>query len=108
MHESQLIKKTDLLKQRNGSYNKLEQTLLQVGSIIKELEALLPIIDLNTYELNELMTVIIGLSELLVFPVDPSSPLATDLAAIAKQTKLINDIITGTNRLPAIEKATGQ
>ncbi len=99
MHKSQLIKKTDLSKQQNGSYKKLEQALLQVGSKIKEVEALLSIIDLDTYELNELMTVITGLG----LQVDPSSPLTTDLATIAKQTRRMNEVITGTNRWPTIK-----
>ncbi len=108
MHKSKLIKKTDLLKQPNGSYKKLKQALLQVDSKIKELENLLPVIDLDAYELNELMVAIIGMGELLIFQIDSSSPLTTDLTAIAKQTRCINEVITGTNRLPAIKKATGQ
>ncbi|MBN1993190.1 MAG: hypothetical protein JW953_10840 [Anaerolineae bacterium] len=60
-----------------------------------EAEALLTLIDASVHELNQPMTVILGLSELLLAQTDPKSPAAADLSIIVQEMQRMNEVVRG-------------
>ena len=66
---------------------------------ISEAEALLLTLATIVGELKQPLTVILGLSDLLLAQVEPEDPLATDLTTIAKQANRMGEIINGVDYL---------
>jgi signal transduction histidine kinase len=98
--ETRLTESIELFNGREGAYRvQVEQALQQVESKVEALIAMLVEIELDTHEMYEPMTVILGLGELLLSQVDPDSSLAVDLAVIVEQTKRMHGIMNDINRL---------
>ncbi|MBN1217750.1 MAG: hypothetical protein JXM69_02385 [Anaerolineae bacterium] len=74
---------------------KLEQTRLAIDNPTTEAEALLMVIDTSVHEMNQPMTVILGLSELLLAQFDPASAEAEDLTIIVREMRRMNEIVNG-------------
>ena len=67
--------------------------------MIAELELLCSAIQQQVQDLNQPLTVILGLSELLLARVEADSPLATDLSVLVKQVDRISQTIATVNGL---------
>ncbi len=95
-----LIKEIELLKtENNDKQHRGNLSAQQAESKLREAEALLAVIELSARELNEPMTVIMGLSQLILPHVDSNSLIGTDLAVIIKQVERMNEIVKGINYL---------
>ena len=66
---------------------------------IKQMEALLFIIEADIHRLDQPMTILMGLSDLLLSKVDPDNFLTKDLVEITKQIKQMDQIIKGLKHL---------
>jgi len=86
MYEPQLIKRT------SQNYKQVTPPLPESN---QEEEALLLVINASIHELNQPLTVVMGLTELLLGQAEPGSALAADLAIIVKETQRIHEIIRG-------------
>ncbi len=87
------------LEQQSVHCNSDDQVLWEAENIVKEVTALLAVIDLTIHELNDPMTVILGISELLRSQIDPDSPLAADFGTISQQINRMSEIVRGINQL---------
>jgi signal transduction histidine kinase len=89
---------------KNGRSN--GQVDQQLERMVAELELLCSAIQRHIQDLNQPLTVILGLSELLLAGVEADSPLATDLRVMVKQAgrmsqtiNVVNDLIDQKNRV---------
>ncbi len=99
MCKIELTKKVIPPKQHNENHKPVEQTLQQAENKIREAEALLLTIDTIFGELKQPLTVLLGLSHLLLAKVDQDDPMTTDLLTIDKQVQRINEIVSGVKHL---------
>jgi signal transduction histidine kinase len=99
MGEPQLVEEVTLLEQQHGNHKQAQQTLLQAEDKVREAEALLMVIDSALGELKQPLTVILGLSDLLLARMDQNDSTAADLRTIAEQVKRISEIIKGVDYL---------
>ena len=76
-----------------------EHTSRQFDGDIKEMEALLAVVNLAIHEMSQPVTVVLGLSELLLAKVNRNDPIVTDLTTIYKQVNRMSEIIKGIHRL---------
>ena len=75
--------------------HRLKSTHLATNDPYAEAEALLMVIDTSVHELNQPLTVILGLSELLLAQFDSTSAEAEDLNIIVKEMRRMNEIVNG-------------
>jgi signal transduction histidine kinase len=94
-----IIEGLNLLAKQSINQKEVEHTMQQIHSNSTETEALLLVIGTSVHELNQPMTVVLGLSELLLSEADPGSPLATDLDTITKEIRHMNEILRGLSLL---------
>jgi signal transduction histidine kinase len=87
----------------NSKLEQFEQTMEQVEDKIKETAALLLTINTCVLELNQPMTVILNMGELVLSEVGPDHPLAADLTTIVGQARRMSEIVKGINRLAYYE-----
>jgi hypothetical protein len=73
--------------------------LKQRSRNIKQMEALLFIIEADIHRLDQPMTILMGLSDLLLSKVDPDNFLTKDLVEIIQQIKQMDQIIKGLKHL---------
>jgi signal transduction histidine kinase len=99
MDESKPAEEVISWGQQNRNEKQLAQALQQAEDKIREAEALLLMIDTVSGELKQPLTVLLGVSHLLLAKVDQNDPIATDLSTIVKQVKRITEIINGVDHL---------
>ena len=87
------------LDKQNDALQAIQQALPQAENKTIKAEALLLTVNTVISELNQPLTVILGLSELLLAQIDRTDPIATDLVIISKQVNRMSEIIKGVNRL---------
>jgi signal transduction histidine kinase len=96
MHQLKLTEGINLLEDQNRDYK-------QPAPVTREEEALLLVIDASVHDLNQPMTVILGLSELLLSQVEPDSPFAEDLSTIVEEARRMGETIRGLSLLTHYE-----
>ncbi len=79
-----LVNKTTSLKEQNGHCNSDDWVLWEAKNIIKEVTALLTVIDLSSHKLNGPMSIVLEMGELLQSQIDPDNPLVLDLTKIVE------------------------
>ena len=95
MYEPQFINKTFLSQHQNGSTKQVELSMSQFETSSQEAEALLMVIEASVHELNQPLTVVLGLSELLLSQAEPDTPQAEDLSIIVSEMRRMNEIVRG-------------
>ncbi len=99
MYNSQLNTEPTLLEKQNGNHTYLDQAIQPSPNAAAEIEALLLLIETSVDELNQPMTVVLGLSELLLSHAASDTPLSKDLNIIAKEIRRMNEVLRGLNLL---------
>lgn len=99
MYASSQIKKKQLSANPTGNHEQFEPVIQQVEDTIKETAALLLAINTSVHELNQPMTILLNLSELLLAEAEANSQMAADLSTMVEQTRRMSEIVRGINRL---------
>ena len=99
MCKPKLLEETSPPGQSNGNNMQAELTLQQAELKVKEAETLLLAIDTAFGELKQPLTVLLGLSDLLLTRIDSDDPIAEDLANIVKQVNRMSSTINGVDYL---------
>jgi signal transduction histidine kinase len=100
MYNPQLNEGIDLLeKQIRNHTSHLDLTAQQTKSSTEDAEALLLLIEASVDELNQPLTVVLVLSELLLSQADANTPLGKDLNIIVKEIRRMSEVVRGLNLL---------
>lgn len=99
MHTSPQIKQKQFLANPTGNSEHFEPVIQQIEDKIKETAALLLTINSSVHELNQPMTILLNLSELLLAEAEANSQMAADLSTMVEQTRRMSEIVRGINRL---------
>jgi hypothetical protein len=91
MYMSPSGQRTNSIKKQNKGYQAPAPP--SAGSL--EEEALLLVIDTGIRQLNEPLTSVLNLSELLLTQAGPASPLAEDLRHLQEESQRIKEIVRG-------------
>ena len=99
MRTHSLLEEAIPLDQPAEIYKQAQQIFQQGERKIREAEALLLTIALIFGELKQPLTVVLGLSNLLLTNADQDDPLAADLITIGAQINRMNEIVKGIDQL---------
>jgi signal transduction histidine kinase len=99
LYRAHLLEELKLLRQQSKQEEQVEQVLRRLEDRIREVQSVLLMIDSVFGDLNQSLTVIMGLSALLLAKVDQNDPIVTDLNTIAGQVKRIRETIKDLNYL---------
>ena len=75
--------------------NHIDPNIQQAEYKIKEAEAILHFVDSVVGEVKQPLTVLLGLSDMLLAKVEQDDPIAKDLEIITRQAQRINEIVRG-------------